>query len=402
MSASEGDLLERAENLGQRLQRAYRTALEEVQAPVQSNKDLAGRLGITPVLASRLRKLVAVEDPVQALLVSPGEGPLQAVAAALERLGATPEACSRMGAVLAAVRGFIASEAGDRRALEALLADHVEGGRSAFLAPRRQAVFRSLAEARGLHADLVIHTALLTPLEEGGVEFSTLLGIHGLERSRAHAEHSWQLHRRDEDAPQIEGDAIHHGHASGAAGSSEGLERFCFHPPAPLRLEELGDGQQQCALGPTGFGPGSRVDVLSLERDLARVARAEPDAGRLRGVGFTPQIPARRVVVEIVTPRHLFGGRAPALLEGSTSDLGPLDINSTAGRERLSTPAEPIEALGSGLDGLALEGLHLRWELLEEVCARLEQDPNDLHGWRVEVPFAYPWYQYFFCWEGRA
>lgn len=396
------DLLPRAENLGQRLQRAYRTALDEVQAPVQSNKGLARKLGITPVLASRLRKMIAVEDPVQALLVSPGEGPLQAVAAALEGLGATPEACSRMEAVLVAVRGFVASEAGDRRALEALLADHMEGGRSAFLAPRRQAVFRSLAEARGVHADLVIHTAFLTPLDEGGVEFSTLLGIHGLERSRALAEHSWQLQRRGEQAPEVQGNTIHHGHASGAAGSLEGLERFCFHPPAPLLLEELGEGQQQCSLGPTGFGPASRVDVLSLERDLARAASPEPEAGRMRAIGFTAQIPARRVVVEVVTPRDFLEGRAPALLEGSTSDLGPLDINSTEGRERLSTPAEPIEALGSGLDGLALEGLHLRRELLEEVFARLDQDPNEFHGWRVEVPFAYPWYQYFFGWEGRA
>ncbi len=400
MSASGLEFRERAVNLGERLQRAFLAALEEVGAPVERNKALAERLGITPVLASRLRKMLAKEDPAQALLVSPGEGPLQAVSMALARLGATADACSRIDSVLVAIRGFIASEAGDRRALETLLADHVEGGRPAFEAPRRQAVFRSLSEARGLHADLVIHSAFLTPMAGGGVSFSTLLGIHALERTRAGAQHSWLVRRRLEKGPQLEGPTVHHGHKSGALESGEGLARFCLHPPAPLEMNELGEDLLECRLGPTGFGPPSRVDVISLEQHIAQVQRSEPDPGRLRGVGFTPQIPARRIVVEMIAHRELFGGRPPLILAGSTIDRGPLDMNDPEQRALLAPPSEEVEALSPGLSGLELRGLHMRRELLQETFARLGQEPRDFHGWRLEVPFAYPWYQYFFCWEG--
>lgn len=388
-----------AANLGERLQRSLRAGILEVSAPVDQNKEFAQRLGITAVLASRVRKLLATTDPIQALLVSPGEGPLRLVATGLERLGASDEACARIDQVLTEIRGFIAAEAGDRRALETLFADHMEGGRAAFEAPRRQAAFRALAEARGLHAELIVHTAFLLPVGEAGVKFSTLLTVHALERSRADAQHSWLVHHREGPAPALADGSVIHGHESGALHSNQGLVRFCRNPPAPLQVAPLGPGLSEIRVGPTGFGPASRVDIVSFEESLAQASVAEPAAGALRGVGFTPQLAARRAVVEVFVHQGLFGGRPPITREASTCDLGPLDLKNLNHRLRLRSVAEPMQELGSGLDALDLPEVHLRRALLEDILGRLGQDPLELKGYRLDLAFPPPWYQFFHFWR---
>ena len=68
-------------------------------------------------------------------------------------------------------------------------------------------------------------------------------------------------------------------------------------------------------------------------------------------------------------------------------------------RLRLRSVAEPMQELGSGLDALDLPEVHLRRALLEDILGRLGQDPLELKGYRLDLAFPPPWYQFFHFWR---
>ena len=43
--------------------------------------------------------------------------------------------------------------------------------------------------------------------------------------------------------------------------------------------------------------------------------------------------------------------------------------------------------------------MHLRRALLEDILGRLGQDPLELKGYRLDLAFPPPWYQFFHFWR---
>ena len=109
-----GSFEERARSVGEALLRSLRVLLEDTGCSRLRNKELASRLRISAVQASRLRKLAAARDGLQAILLSPGKGPLLQFVEGFRAAGALEDDCDRLQRAAERLDAFIQLEAEDR------------------------------------------------------------------------------------------------------------------------------------------------------------------------------------------------------------------------------------------------------------------------------------------------
>lgn len=389
-----GSFEERARSVGEALLRSLRVLLEGTGCSRLRNKELASRLRISAVQASRLRKLAAARDGLQAILLSPGKGPLLQFVEGFRAAGAPEDDCDRLQRAAERLDAFIQLEAEDRRTLETLLAEHLPGGREAFELPRRQATFRALQEAAGISARVIVDTTIVTPAGEGGLSYSSLFGAYALERQRADV--SWAATVQPAQAGDG-GFASFQPIATGSAGNGA-LDRFCTNTPAPLEFTS-GEGEvHEVRLGPTGFGPSSRVDLLSFEPRVATLPMAAPAIGAPRSVGFVTGIPATEVVIEVLVHRDLWEGGAPRLLRASTIGTGPADVRDAGVVRRARRLDHAVQRVDGGPRSWGLDQAKKRDDLLTFAIEELGASVEDFTMWRVSLPFASPWHHHLLVW----
>lgn len=389
-----GSFEERASRVGEALLRSLRVLLDAAGCSHLRNKELASKLRISAVQASRLRKLAGSDDGLQAILLSPGKGPLLQFVEGFRAVGVPEDDCARLQRAADRLEAFIQLEAEDRRTLETLLAEHLPGGREAFELPRRQAVYRALQEAAGISARAVVDTTIVTPAGEEGLSYSSLFGAYGLERHRADV--PWAAAVQPGRSDQ-EGFASFQPLATGSAGNGA-LDRFCVNPPAPLEFTSGEAEAHEVRLGPTGFGPSSRVDLLCFEPRVATLPKAAPAVGSPRSVGFVTGIPTTEVVVEVLVHRDLWAGRVPLLLRASTIGSGPADVRDPGVVRRARRLDLAVELVEGGPSSWVLEHASKRDELLTFALERLDASAEAFTMWRVTLPFASPWHHHLLVW----
>ena len=345
---------------------------------------------MTTVTASRLLKALGQQNPIAVLQLLPGPNPMRKMVETAEKIGTPAEFCEAARAQVTAFDDLIRDEAGDRGSLRAMLSAWLPEDRSDFEGQRRQTIFKAMSELEGVACEFELSTMLLAPSEASGkidiVALKCLLGIDRIRPdvpvklgTRRHSSNDQEAGQRIplnlDGAPALDGlDAVR-------------LDGFCNAPPAPLVARQF-EEQVEYALGPTGFGRDSKVDLV-----IGELSRGEPLTGGADSIRppyfFTvPEMPTRNVVFDVIVHKDIFDRAAPSLLYYDTSSLGPAIAADPARELDLRHCPEPLQELGAGIQRSRLLEFPRYSSLLEHVGTKLAWDLDEFDVFRVSM--AYP------------
>lgn len=385
----------RAGQVGEALRTSLTSALEALGLVGATNKALVQGLGITPVVATRLRKGLGAETPQGTLLALPGGKPLRECAARLRERGVEAARVLAFEASVEAFLEFVRDEAGDRRALETLLASHHPDGHESFERTRRQSAFRALRGAMGLFARRAVHTVILVPVQDGArTELWEVLGVYGLTRTRETATFHW-THEGPLDPSGCVG-----GLRLPGGSTPQGLDLGPAGRTAASWIRDTGQGALPAghALAPGLAGAAAALDLVGCVRLTADGPNQVPALGEPRSVGFVPGLPLEACVVEVLVHQELPLRQRPELCLHSSLQRGWVNL-ADPGAATLRRPLRAgSRSLGRGLDSWVLTAEPQHSTAVSRVFAWKDWDPQAFECWRFEQAYPYLWNQISHCW----
>jgi len=387
--------------LGERLGGAMAPLIDAAGGAEAGPQRVAEALGVDKVLASRILKSLRTDDPVSRLHHSPGPDPLRrAIKGARRRLDADADAVAAALAAADDFETFLAERIGDRSALTSLLAAWSPEVRQEFELRRKQAAWRAISELRGVSVDLDVSAVLIHPSERADrLDVTWLLGLIGLRRLRpgVTVEATTQRITEEHDARRpldLDGAPLRDREPSQ-------LVEFCTHPPARIRAERTGDLLRYVLAG-DDYGPGAEADLLLAEVNEAElVARVPAGSGRRAWFYADVNIPAKKLVLDVVVHRDVYPGAAPELLLYDTASKGIADVNDRSRDPDRLDLFEQVVTLEGGLAEAGLREFEPHGRLLAHVLERRGLAAEDfavhrvaidypLHGMQAAVAFAAP------------
>ncbi|MCC6677326.1 MAG: hypothetical protein IT436_09290 [Phycisphaerales bacterium] len=374
------------EDLVRSLGRVVRAVGGEQSGPVALARDLR----LDKVLTSRLLRALDAGDPFAAVHRMPGPEPLRRLLKACSARGADRgEVASAEGAVDRFDR-LINSELGDRQALDTIVAAWVPDVRREFELRRKQAAFRAVSELRGIRAQSLYSAVLLAPSagDEDRIDVVWLYGLYGVRRVRPDATLKLATRRlahptSDRRPLTLAGAPV----ADDPAGVR--LARFCSDPPPPLEVRPLGEVVHYI-LGPTGYGPGSAVDLVMAERspaDLPRRVERRPERPRRAHFFAEVSTPAEMLVLDLFADERLWPGQTPELTLFDTSFEGVASVNDPARDVDRMDLLETVTPLGPGIGRAGSAEVPRARELLQEACDTAGMEGTRLRGFRVRIEY---------------
>ncbi|MEZ6016472.1 MAG: hypothetical protein R3F49_15245 [Planctomycetota bacterium] len=391
--AAGSEVRQRVESLGTALANGLSAMLAGLPKRTTGPQRLAEALGITTVTASRLLKALGQADPVATLQLVPGPKPLREVIAAAGAAGAPPELCARALNDVEEFDQLIRTHGGDRGALRAMLSAWLPEERRDFEAQRRQTIYKATAELEGVSSELELNAMVLFPSDKPGfIDIVSIKGLLGIDRIRPDACVKLATRRlvlpdeiepvdgpRLEDSPRmplnLDGDPAVDGL------HTVRLDAFCAAPPAPLEARTFGQSVQY-SLGPTGFGPASKVDLVIAEVNRAELPHRRPGLDRTPYFFTIPEMATRRLVFDLLIHEDVYGGTVPTLMTYDTTGQGPAAANDPARQLDLRPATEPAQSLGVGLSRLRVLEFPRYTQLIESTFERLKLDPTRFRSFR--------------------
>ena len=383
------ELRSRVEQLGAGLAESLSALVAQVPKRPNGPQALGRALGMTTVTASRLLKALGQQNPIAVLQLLPGPNPMRKMVDSAEQIGTPAEVCEAARAQVIAFDDLIRDEAGDRGSLRAMLSAWLPEDRSDFEGQRRQTIFKAMSELEGVACEFELSTFLIAPSKTANnidiVALKCLLGINRIRPDAPVKLATRRLSTVDPDAgervplnldgaPALDGlDAVR-------------LDGFCNAPPAPLVARQFGH-QVEYALGPTGFGRDSKVDLVIGEMTQDEPLTRGPDSERPPYFFTLPEMPTRNVVFDLMVHKSVFDRAAPTLLYYDTSSLGPAIAADPSRDLDMRHCPEPMEELGLGIQRSRLLEFPRYSSLLEHVGTKLAWDLDEFDVFRVTMSY---------------
>ena len=371
------------------LQQALRSVLGRLDDGRQGPQVLGQALRMNTVFASRLLKAARQHDPLALVYHLPGAEPMRRFARAARRLGASPTEVQHLQTAVEHLENLIRNKIGDRSALDTLLSSWLPEARAEFEARRRQAVFKSLSELKGVRAETLLGTVLLHPSSDPDrIDVVWILGFFGLRRLRPGATAKLSSRRF---APE-NGGRMPRSLSGQAVEDLDGLrlDDFCQATPAPLDVRRAGEVVHY-VLGGDRVGLDSAVDLLLAETNFAEMKRFVPaGSGRKRHVFAEVSTPARTLLFDVLVHREVQAGGPPQLHLYDTAFEGVADANDPARDLDRFWTTDQIDDLGFGSSALRTQHVPNYLDLLGHVFAKLDWRAADFRTWRCAM--SYPLY----------
>jgi hypothetical protein len=348
---------------------------------------LARAVGVDKVLASRVLRAAGNKDPVAVLQMMPGPEPLRRLAQAAGKRGVSVELIGDLQQAIDQFDDLIRSEAGDRSALDAILASWLPHARAEFELRRKQAAFRALSQLKGHAADTFLSTVFMYPSSDGvHIDVVWIIGLLGLQRLRPGVAVKFATRRvSGEDGPRrpstLDGVSV-----EGFDGLR--LDRFCSDPPAQLQVHRVGEVVHYTLAGDS-FGPRSATDLVFAEVNVAELPRYVPaERKRKRHVFAEVSTPSKLLVFDAICHPDLVSGTGPSLQIYDTSFEGVADVNDPARDIDRLNLMESIQPLGSGLSSVRVAEVPWYTDLLALVCDKLNWTDRDaLRAFRCRIDY---------------
>lgn len=370
------------------------------QGPVELARAVGG--GVDKVLASRVIRAAGNRDPVAVMQMMPSPDLLRRLATAAGKKGVAPALLRELDASVSAYEEMIRTEAGDRSGFDAILASWLPESRAEFELRRKQAAYRAMSQLIGKSAEVFLATAVMWPSAGGEkIDIVWITGQLGLQRLRPGVPVRFASRRVGVPAGEVvprkivtlEGEAV-----AGLEGLR--LPEYCSKPIPPLEAQRVGETVHY-ALGDTGFGPRSRVDLVYAEVNREELPRWMPDrtgeelsrlGKRQRYVFAEASTPADLLVFDAIIHKDLLGTSVPALHIYDTVLEGIASVNDRSRDASRMDLRESLEVLGSASGGSAFGGYRISevpWytELLEGAFGKLGFNPGDARGFRTRIDY---------------
>lgn len=383
--------------LAERIRQVLRAVPESPRGPAE----VARKLGIDKVLASRAIKATQQRDPIAVLHLAPGPAPLRRLLAAASKRGVPAALIKEARQATDDFDAFVRNEIGDRRSLDTIISAWLPEARQEFELRRKQAAFRAMSELLGAVANVGMATVLLHPSEaDGMLDVVWLFGLIGLHRLRAGAPVKFASRRigggnpprlpRTLDGIQIQGlEKLR-------------LDEFCSTPPPMLQVHAAGDVVHY-ALAGSGYGPKSAADLVFAEVNPSEMPHyVEPATRPLRQLFAEVATPVNALVFDALVHEKVFTWAEPALTLYDTVLDGVADVNDPArDLDRLDVQ-ERIQPLGRGVSRFRLMGFPRYAELLRHVCDKLGWDGDVFRGYRCRIEYPIYGCQVVMAWTSRG
>lgn len=383
----EQDALEvRIARVGGELLAGMEGLLAAINSASTGPQQLARDLGVDKVLASRLLKMIRSQDPLAAAHLAPGPDPLRRVVKAAGRAGASRELVQRATEAINQFDDFVRAEAGDRSALDAMLAAWLPEVRQEFELRRKQAAFRAISQLKGVSADVDFATVVLHPseTEPDRLDIVWLFGVIGLQRVRAGASVTFATRRLTPDAHDrmpttLDGEPIQH---------FDGLrlEEFCSKPLPPITAVHHGETVRYGLAGDR-FGPASAVDLVFAEVNRGDIDRTSVNRGRMSYVFAEIGTPVKKLLFTVLVHQDVYAGIEPTMRIYDTALEGLANPNDPSRDQSQWDVGERLDSLGVGMPRFGAADVPRYREMLDAIFTRMQWDAANFRGYRTRIDF---------------
>jgi hypothetical protein len=382
----EDELETRIAAIGDRLLHGFSPVVSALVQSETGPQQLANRLGVDKVLASRLLKAMRTTDPVSAVHRMPGPEPLRRLLKASARAGVNAALIEEANAAVDRFESLIRDDIGDRGTLEAIISAWIPEARREFELRRKQAAFRAISQLRGAHCRAICATVLLYPSENGNtIDVVWLNGFLGLQRARPNASAKIATRRVN-------------GQKSGRAPSTldgrpvdclDGLlmPEYCSRPLPDVCVEVV-DEVVHYSLGGKKYGPNSSVDVMFAESNFGELERYMPvGSERQRFVFAEVSMPARAIQFDAFVHRDLGGSSVPQLTIFDTAFEGIASINDRMRDIDQLVLLESVESIGWGVSCARSTDIPRYTDAVAHVLNRVGWKAEDFHAFRCRSEY---------------
>ena len=386
--------------VGTRLAERISQLLAAIPDSPQGPAQVARKLGIDKVLASRVIKATQRRDPIAVLHLSPGPAPLRRLVTAAGKRGVPAEVVAEAREVIDEFDILLRNEIGDRRSLDTIISAWLPEARQEFELRRKQAAFRAMSELLGAVANVSLGTVLLHPSKADGLlDVAWLFGLISLRRLRAGARVKFASRRLGNSYPPrlprtLDGVEMKHF-------DKMRLDDFCSSPPAELEVHTAGEVVHYSLAG-NSYGPQSATDLVFAEVNLEEMPHYYDPATRPRRQLFAEvSTPANALIFDAIVHEDVFKWAEPSLTVYDTVLDGIADANDPArDLDRLDLQ-ESIQPLGKGVSKFRLMEFPRYVELLRHVCDKLGWNGEAFRGYRCRIDYPIHGSQVVMTWPSQ-
>lgn len=393
-------LRQRTETIGAALADSLGRVLARLPRRMVGPQVLANTLGITTVTASRLLKALGQNDPIATLQAIPGPKPLRTVVDAAREAGVPEAECATAIEAIESFDALIRTEAGDRRSFAAMMSAWLPDDRAEFETQRRQSIFKAMSELDGVSSELELNCLVLHPSTESkSVDIVNIKCLLGVDRMRPDAVvklGTQRLAAEDAGLAPDEGEDLDPSRPripTNLAGEpaldgmhTVRLDEFCTARPAPLAVRRFGPFIEY-SLGPTGFGPASKVDLVIAEVNRDELSNRAPSRERPPYFYTIPEMACRRLVFDLLVHRDVYPACDPTLIAYDMAGRGPAVACDPARDLDRRQVLEQVANLGPGLTRLRVMEFPRYSDLLALAFEKLAWDSGEFRSYRIAIPY---------------
>ncbi len=376
--------------VGESLRRSLAGVLDALPGGPFRPQELARKLGINKDLSSRTLKALSKQDPLAAVYHMPGPASLRQLILAAARTGVPSEVLTPAEQAVQQFDRLIRVEAGDRISLDGMISAWLPDARDRFETTNKQAVFRGMAQIKGIVADVALTTAIVHPsTDPARVDGVWLLAWFGLRRLRPGA----MLHVR---SGQIRPLADDHQRKTIHGRPVEDIESlllmpFCSQPVPRLQARPDARAAHYLVAGDS-IGPRAAVDLVLAELTIGCMRRyrtppQQPGFRQYRGPSSEVTIPVRTLVFDVLLHEDVYPDRDPSLFIYDTAGLGVADMNDPARDPDRLDLNETIEPLGRGVSRFRATEIPRYTEMIRHVLSNLGWSADHFRGYRCRLQY---------------
>ncbi len=374
----------RIDRVMRKLSNSLNVVLDSLPGAPHRPQELARTLRLNKTLSSRLTKAARTPDPWASAQSIPGPQGLRMFLKAAARQGADRDAIADAEEAVRKFDQLIRRDVGDRAAFDAMVSDGLVHTPNKFEMYNKQAMFKSIANLKGVKVDVGLRTYMVHPGDDPlHHDYAMILGLLGLRRLRPRATvqvsnvHVSQSSRADTRLT-LDGEP---------AESIDGLllKQYCSPLRSKLVVRHVGTSMHYI-LGGEELGPNSAVDVVLGEFNRA-FFKKKPKARRKAGGTAEIEQPTKTLIFDMLIHKDVWPGCDPELSIYDMIVRGPADPNDEArALDRLDLN-ESIQSLGENARRFRIPEVPSYIDILQYVCDRLKWNYLDFRGYRCRIHY---------------
>lgn len=304
------------------------------------------------------------------------------------------EAITAFEQAVATFEAFLEDELGGRHALDAMASAWLPEARERFESASRQMAYRASANLRGMECQTIVNSSLLHPGSDpdryDSAQFSGFLGLQRLRPTVPLKLATFQ--HRDDTAGHptltIDGRPI-----PGDGSQEELIPQFSTCGRSAFRVLTTGSSSFY-QLVDQSLGIGTASDMIFGRFTQAHFRRWGRGPGDIAATMESVEVPARRLVLDVLMHRDIWPGMEPELMIYDTGTRGTaLPYHADRDTDRMDM-LDSIRYLGDGIERCGVAAVPRYREMLQWACRHRGWDPGAFRVYRCDCRYPVVGLQY--------